>query len=125
MTSLELIEERKFAASWLREVGQLRPNNHDLWQYLQRRVRDPAPMATIAAELGLDVDALCAWMLAYTGPRHRAKQVRDTTSYGPPVGITPVEDEDGEFRTSKDAQRFANWRRATAAAAKARRGGTE
>jgi hypothetical protein len=66
----------------LREIGQLRRDNHALWKYLQRRVLDPVPVAKIADELGLDVDALVAWMLSYTGPKRKPYQ----SKHGSPIG---------------------------------------
>jgi hypothetical protein len=95
-------------AAKMRELGQLRPNNHELWKHLQRRVNEPGSMTVIASELGIDVDALVVWMLSYTGPKRKPYLRMD----GPAIASVPL---------SSAAQRFANWRRASAAAAEARR----
>lgn len=103
--------------SWLREIGQLRPNNHDLWKYLQRRVLDPVPLRVIAAELGVDEQALVVWMLSYTGPKRKPYQSR----HGSPINAANYVE--GELSTHAHARRFAAWRKATAGAHKARTGG--
>lgn len=98
-------------SAWLLEVGQLRPDNAELWKYLQNRVNDIplVSMAAIAGELGLDVDALVRWILAYKGPK-RKPYMRKTE----PAMIAHSAAEDS------NAKRFAAWRRAVSAAHKAR-----
>ena len=97
-------EARRHAA-WLREIGQLRPDNHELWKYLQRRVLDPVPVAQIADELGLDVDALVVWMLSYKGPKRKPYQSR----HGSPISTITLR-VDGQRSTHAEAQKFASWR---------------
>lgn len=112
MNRAEAHEELRNAyAAFLLEVGSLHPENHALWRYLQQRVNDIplVPMAAIAEELGLDVDALVRWMLAYKGPKRKA-YMRKTE----PALIAHSVAEDS------NARRFAAWRRATNAAHKAR-----
>lgn len=104
-------EVRNVYAGFLLEVGNLHPDNHTLWRYLQNRVNDIplVSMEAIAGELGLDVDALVRWMLAYKGPK-RKPYMRKTE----PAMIAHSAAEDS------NARRFAAWRRATTAAHKAR-----
>lgn len=116
INSTRATEEIHRHERWLREIGQLRPDNHDLWKYLQRRVLDPIPLQQIAEELGVDADALVAWMLAYRGPKRKPYQ----SKAGPP--ISSVTTDAGERATHADARRFAAWRKSTAGAIKARTG---
>jgi hypothetical protein len=69
-------------AEQLREYGQLRPNNHELWKYLQRRVLEPVSLKVIADELKLDEPALVVWMLTYTGPKRKPYQHKNGTPVG-------------------------------------------
>lgn len=93
----------------------------ELWAYVRGRVdaRPAVSMAKIAEELGVGVDDLCAWVMAYSAPK------RDKTALNR-RGSLPALVSDNMVSThwpaSHNAQRFANWRRATAAAHKARVG---
>lgn len=49
-------------------------NPQEFWRLLQERAahEPPIPMSQIAAELGYDVDELCAWIMAYRSPAKRS-----------------------------------------------------
>lgn len=88
----------------------LSPIDHELWALVRKRVAQGMVMTGIADELGLSVDELCAWIMAYREPR--PARVRNTKANGP--AVSP------HYSLSKDAQRMANWRRSQAAAIVAR-----
>jgi len=94
---------------------ELYPTNHALWRLLRKRVLEPTPMTQIAAELGFDVDDLCAWIMAYREPKRKPYVNRmsepQITWRGKSVGDLSVE---------TNARRFENWRREHEAAAAAR-----
>lgn len=50
-------------------------SDHAFWRMLRLQCNTNKPMTRIAAELGVDIDDLCAWMMAYTEkPQHKAKE---------------------------------------------------
>ena len=57
--------------------------DHAFWRMLRVQCNTTKPMSRIAAELGVDVDDLCAWIMAYREPR-KAKEYQ--AKYGPPIG---------------------------------------
>lgn len=83
-------------------------NNHELWKLLQKRVAAQVPMASIAAELGVPVAALCEWIESYHEPRHVARyQGRARPSL--PIDSSPMH---GHWSLPDGARRFAAWRKA-------------
>lgn len=94
----------------------LHPTNHALWQLIQRRVATPIPMSQIAAELGFDVDELCAWIMAYRRPKKRSRYVNRDSEPAITWHGAPIRD---HYSMSQAAERYANWKRAHDAAAKA------
>lgn len=49
--------------------------DHAFWRMLRVQCNTTKPMSRIAAELGVDVDDLCAWIMAYTEkPAHKPKE---------------------------------------------------
>lgn len=103
--SRELV--RNEYASWLLEIGSLHPGNTELWKYLQSRVNEMplASMEVIAGELGLDVDSLCRWMLAYTGPKRKPYMRKTDPAL---IGHSVSQD--------SNARRFAAYRKSQASA---------
>ena len=87
-------------------------DDHRFWHMLQDQCRTPKPMSRIAAELGVDIDDLCEWMMAYTSKPKSQKTYVNRLS-------EPAEN--NYYPLSKDAQRFAAWRRAKAGAMEALR----
>lgn len=53
-------------------------NDHELMRLIRKRVaqKPSIPMTQIAAELGTDVDTLCAFIMLYREPDNRAKEQR-------------------------------------------------
>lgn len=96
--------------------ADLHATNHELWRLVQKRVAEPIPMTQIAAELGFDVDELCAWIMAYREPKRRKYVGRD----GPAITWRDVPIRDNHDMSAA-GQRFANWKRAHDAAAEARK----
>jgi hypothetical protein len=95
-------------------------DDHELMRLIRARVNQnpPIPMSQIAAELGVDIDELCAFIMAYKEPRQR--KAFDNRSYGPPIArVTPGNVD--HWSQPEQAQRFLNWRRARDGAAQARR----
>jgi len=85
----------------------LTPSNHELMKAVRASVHAGAPMASIAEALGLNVDELCHWILdVYQAPPKPSTRK-----------IEPEPELDTRhWSLSQQAQRFANWRRAKAAA---------
>lgn len=83
------------------------PNDRRLMGFLRDRVAADAPMTTIAAELGVGVDDLCAWIMAYKEPRHRYV---DNSKGGAAILVSdgPVRD---HWSLSESARRFEIWRK--------------
>lgn len=87
--------------------------DHAFWRMLRVQCNTNKPMSRIAADLGVDIDDLCAWMMAYT------EKV--------PVKKKPYVNRDSQpaahehYTLSKSAQRFAAWRKQQAGAAETRR----
>lgn len=95
-------------------------DNDELWELIPKRVAQtdpPVPMAHIALELGVPVDALCKWIMQYREPRHKT---RYQTPDKPALAITSSAMHP-HWSQSQRSQRFANWRKATAAAHEARK----
>lgn len=91
--------------------ADLAPDDHELFALVKRRVDAKYPMQQIANEVGIDCMELCHWLLAYKAPK-LSPMVR--------LDRTAIERAMRPHYTSGDAQRFANWRRARAAALAAR-----
>lgn len=91
----------------------------ELFEHIRKRAnaRPAVPWETIAAELDLTVGDLLSWFLAYRG----AKRERSAIAKGRSPLLLAKSPAGGSYTLSADAQRFANWKRAAAAAAKARR----
>lgn len=91
--------------------------DHELMRLIRNRVDKGIPMTQIAAEIGVEVDDLCDFIMAYKEPRKRKV---DTTKAGPPITLNdkPIRDHWG---MSQAAQRFANWKRQHDGAVAARR----
>jgi hypothetical protein len=83
------------------------------WRNLRTQTNTTKPMSQIAAELGVDLDDLCAWIMAYTDkPARKPKEYINRDS-------APAVHE--RYTTSQSAQRFAAWRKAQEGAASTRR----
>lgn len=85
-------------------------DEHELMRLIRRRVAQQLPMSQIAAELGRDIDDLCAFIMAYREPK-RQPYVNRMSAPG------WRQEDDGQ-----DRQRLANWKRAHDGAVKARLG---
>ena len=83
-------------------------DNHEKMRLIRKRVEAGMPMTGIAFELGEDVDALCAFIMAYKTPR-RQPYLRKSDG---PIPARP--------QPTRPSQRFLNWKRAHDGAAKAR-----
>lgn len=77
------------------------------WRMLRVQCNTNKPMSRIAAELGVDLDDLCAWMMAYTGKPKKQKPYVNRNS--PAIEFSSVDKD--RYGSSKSAQRFAAWRR--------------
>jgi hypothetical protein len=69
----------------------LRPDNHDLFDDVSLRLdaRNPSiPIDTIAADIGVTVDALCRWVIGFKekGARRSVSQSRDFAPVRPSQG---------------------------------------
>lgn len=90
----------------------LTQNNHELMKAVRASVKAGAPMAAIAESLGVEVEALCNWVLdVYREPPRVVAKKRDALLEAQPMTVN--------WSASKQAQRFAAWRRAKAAATNA------
>lgn len=91
-------------------VTILEPNDRELWKLVRRRVNQlpSIPMTQIAAELGVDIDDLCAWIMAYTEPKPKPQYLAGKTLASKGCSVVAAD------------QRHQNWARAREAAAIAR-----
>lgn len=90
-------------------------NNHELMKAVRASVKAGAPMAAIAESLGVEVNDLCNWVLdVYREPPRVVAKERGTLPEAQPMAV--------DWSASKQAQRFAAWRRAKAAATVALKG---
>lgn len=83
------------------------------WRNLRVQSNTTKPMSQIASELGVDLDDLCAWIMAYTAKPQKRKEYVNRDSQ------PSVQHE--HYTTSQSAKRFAAWRKAQAGAAETRR----
>lgn len=83
------------------------------WRNLRVQSNTTKPMSQIAAELGVDLDDLCAWIMAYTDKPQKKKEYVNRDS-------EPTAKHE-HYTTSKDAQRFAAWRKQQQGAMETRR----
>lgn len=82
--------------------------DHAFMRALRLQCNTTKPMSRIAAELGVDVDALCAWIMAYTAkPKAKAKPYVNRQS--PAIEYSHVDKD--RYGASRTAQRFAAWRK--------------
>jgi hypothetical protein len=93
----------------------------ELFTYISSRAneRPAVPWEEIAEELGVAVQDLLNWFLAYRQPKRDRHQLARKGSMPMLLATNPS---GGQYTLSRDAQRFANWRRASVGAAAARRG---
>lgn len=77
------------------------------WRNLRVQTNTSKPMSQIASELGVDIDDLCSWIMAYTAKPKKTKAYVNRDS--PAVEFSLVDKD--RFGTSKSAQRFAAWRK--------------
>lgn len=82
-------------------------------------VRPAIPWEVIAYDLGMTVPDLLDWFLAYREPKRDKHRL---ARRGPAPMLLATHPGGGQYTMSRDAQRFANWRKASEAAAAARRG---
>lgn len=90
-----------------------------LWAYVRARVnaRPAVTMSHIARELGLHVDDLCAWIMAYREPRPTKGEQRKKP--GPPMLLAGTSG--GQvWSQSRQARAFAAWRKQHDGAVRAR-----
>lgn len=82
--------------------------DHAFMREIRRHVAMPKPMSQIAADLGVDVDDLCAWIMAYREPK-KHKPV-DNSKYGPAIAFDgrPIR---ADCDLTQEAQRFKAWKR--------------
>ena len=86
---------------------------HDLMRLIRKRVEAGYPMTMIAAELGYDVDDICAWIMAYREPkRHRYVNRASPADLHQPARTVE----------QREAAKFAAWKRQHDGAARTRRG---
>lgn len=97
----------------------LRPDDHELMRLVRARIAQKVRFSDIAIELGVDHDELTNWLWEYKLPT-APKPYQSKTGTALAV-VTSSHPDVSNFSRSKQAQRFANWRRAQAAAAEARR----
>lgn len=88
-------------------------DDHAFWRMLRVQCNTTKPMSRIAAELGVDPDDLCAWIMAYT-EKTPAKKKEYVNRDSQPAALE-------HYTLSRSAQRFAAWRKAQAGAAETRR----
>lgn len=100
-------KETSFTRAGLPEI-----TDHAFMRMLRLQCNTTKPMSRIAAELGVEVDALCAWIMAYTDKP--AKQKAHYNRDSPPA----VHE---HYTTSRSAQRFAAWRKQQQGAIETRR----
>jgi hypothetical protein len=89
-------------------------SDHAFWRNLRVQTNTTKPMSQIASELGVDLDDLCAWIMAYTEKTPK-KQKEYVNRDSEPVN------ENSQYPASQSAQRFAAWRKAQEGAASTRR----
>lgn len=89
-------------------------SDHAFMRTIRQQVATPKPMSRIALELGVDVDDLCAWIMAYKEPKRKpyVNRMSEPVTY---AGRAIRSDDD--YR--KAAARYAAWKRAKEGAAKA------
>lgn len=91
--------------------------DHAFMREIRRLVKaePPKPMTRIAADLGVDVDDLCAWIMAYKEPKRKAyvNRMSEPVTY---AGRSIRSDDD--YR--KAAAKFAAWKRQHDGAAETR-----
>ena len=86
-------------------------NDHAFFREVRRHCEDMSrSMSEIAADLGVDVDDLCRWIMAYKAPK--AHKTVDNSKYGP--AIAPPPPIATGINRAKD---FAEYRRAAYAGA--------
>lgn len=92
----------------------------ELFTYISSRAneRPAVPWETIAEDLGVAVQDLLNWFLAYRQPKRDRHQLARKGGLPMLIATNPG---GGHYTLSNDAQRFANWRKASAGAAAARR----
>lgn len=90
--------------------------DHAFMRMLRDQCNTPKPMSRIASELGVDVDALCEWIMAYKEPRQQQYQNKGAG----PILADHAGDPD-PWSLPANAKRFAAWRKAQAGAAETRR----
>jgi hypothetical protein len=98
----------------------LRPDNHELFDAVRKRLnqRDPVvPIAMIAWDLGVTVDELCKWIMAYKEPR---KPKAYQSPRFPAIGA-PLVKSAPEWAQGDSTRRFLAWKRAHDGAVKARK----
>lgn len=80
--------------------------DHAFMRMLREQCATPKPMSRIAIELGVDVDDLCAWILAYKEPKRKpyVNRMSEPVTY---AGMAIRSDDD--YRRA--AARFAAWKR--------------
>ena len=97
----------------------LRPDNRELFETVRTRLnaRHPVePVQAIADELGVTVDELCRWFVAYKEPR-KAKAYQSPRFPALPQPSQPQRD---PWVDSEERRRMAIWRKQTEGARKAR-----
>lgn len=91
----------------------LRHDNHSLWVRAQTQINAGSSWDEIAAEAGVEVFDLTEWFWRYKHPKPKpmvfAAQMTEASALP----------RDSGWHNYRDAQRFANWRKAKAGAAKA------
>lgn len=87
-------------------------NDHAFWRNLRVQCNCDKPMSRIASELGVDVDELCAWIMAYKAPKNKPYVNRESVPTFAPVSR--------QGDQTEDVKRFAAWRKAQKGAAETR-----
>ncbi len=86
--------------------------DHAFMRMLRDQCRTTKPMSRIAAELGVDVDDLCAWIMEYAPPKRQKPYVNRQS---PPLAY--ADPDRSHWSATTNAQRFMNWQKAQKGAA--------
>lgn len=91
-------------------------NDHAFWRMLRVQCNTDKPLSRIAAELGVDPDDLCAWIMAYRSP-HAPKQYQNKGA-GP---IGQPRRAGSPWTPAEHVRRQTAWERSRDGAAEARK----
>lgn len=95
----------------------LRPDNRELFETVRHRLerRNPAePITAVAADIGVSVDALCRWIIAYREPRKARYQAPRFAPLAP-----SAKSNSDLWSDDEDRRRRRMWDRARKGAAEA------